>query len=623
MSSRAEVAKLSPASPLATLLAAVPDPHRRAVAGALGVPTGTPADSLAAALRERLPQVVAGLSREARAAASHTAVLHEDGVLHNYYGRSEAALLELERQGLAFAFGERYWRRWYVAQELRAPLARALAARHAEGLAQGRAKRWLAAPLQTAHDAAALWAFMHRAPVRVKADGDVYARFWPKLVAALPPLELFSDNDTLGELRLTLVLWFLRDNGFLRLRVDDRPGVYEIRRELVATGDLAAALAVEPETLRERLLATSGDAIRRAAQALSETAPGRTVSLAGFGAALRALLEEAGESVHPSWTDRPLALRGLETAWLAGAVELGADRSGRPVAARLAPLMLERPRGPAAVCQGNFELVLLRPPTPAERLAAELAAERVPGQAHVLRITRASVRAGTLARFGSGGLAEALTGLAGELPQNVARSIADWARGVTAPLRLRSALMVDAGDAETAAALAAGPLAGHVVERIGERLLAVRGSELADVERALDAAGVEVEPGLERVSGSWQEPVDRSTPARSAWAPRVPAEQEEAPGALASNISAPATPAPAEADAGDQLQDDEPLDVILRALEKETDVVIIYAGARGITHRQVTPLDLDDARLHAWCHLRGDARSFWLRSIIEARPAAA
>ena len=40
------------------------------------------------------------------------------------------------------------------------------------------------------------------------------------------------------------------------------------------------------------------------------------------------------------------------------------------------------------------------------------------------------------------------------------------------------------------------------------------------------------------------------------------------------------------------------------------------AGARGLTERQVSPFD--DARLHAWCHLRGDERAFWLTSIQAA-----
>jgi predicted DNA-binding transcriptional regulator YafY len=59
---------------------------------------------------------------------------------------------------------------------------------------------------------------------------------------------------------------------------------------------------------------------------------------------------------------------------------------------------------------------------------------------------------------------------------------------------------------------------------------------------------------------------------------------------------------------------------VLAALEEGADVRIRYAGARGLTERQVTPFDIDDARLHAWCHLREDERAFWLTSIQAASP---
>jgi predicted DNA-binding transcriptional regulator YafY len=48
---------------------------------------------------------------------------------------------------------------------------------------------------------------------------------------------------------------------------------------------------------------------------------------------------------------------------------------------------------------------------------------------------------------------------------------------------------------------------------------------------------------------------------------------------------------------------------------------MVYAGARGVTHRVVTPIDVDESRLHAYCHLRDDERSFWLSSILAAGAA--
>jgi predicted DNA-binding transcriptional regulator YafY len=40
-----------------------------------------------------------------------------------------------------------------------------------------------------------------------------------------------------------------------------------------------------------------------------------------------------------------------------------------------------------------------------------------------------------------------------------------------------------------------------------------------------------------------------------------------------------------------------------------------------VTHRVVTPIEVDESRLHAYCHLRDDERSFWLSSILAAGAA--
>jgi predicted DNA-binding transcriptional regulator YafY len=66
--------------------------------------------------------------------------------------------------------------------------------------------------------------------------------------------------------------------------------------------------------------------------------------------------------------------------------------------------------------------------------------------------------------------------------------------------------------------------------------------------------------------------------------------------------------------------DDEPVEVVLDAIERGTDVFIVYAGARGTTQRQITPYEVEGAAVHAYCHLRADERSFWLASILDAVP---
>jgi hypothetical protein len=86
-------------------------------------------------------------------------------------------------------------------------------------------------------DAAAVSAFGARTPIRVKAGGQVYFRMLPKLVAALPPQEL--DLGDAHE-RVGSALQMLREGGFLRLSVDDRPDVGTARaRARGGSGGLA------------------------------------------------------------------------------------------------------------------------------------------------------------------------------------------------------------------------------------------------------------------------------------------------------------------------------------------------------------------------------------------------
>ncbi|MDQ6804574.1 MAG: hypothetical protein M3065_06325 [Actinomycetota bacterium] len=65
------------------------------------------------------------------------------------------------------------------------------------------------------------------------------------------------------------------------------------------------------------------------------------------------------------------------------------------------------------------------------------------------------------------------------------------------------------------------------------------------------------------------------------------------------------------------MPDGEPLDVVLGAIERGSDVFIVYAGAGGTTERQITPYGIDGAAVRAYCHLHRDERSFWLASIVD------
>ena len=630
-------------------LAGVTAKHRSIVASTIGLDKKATAEEIAGCLldSEWLAPIVAGLSSEARRASLRQALGERGAGAYAYYFTRDSANLELEANGLAFAF-KRGWQTDYVVPEdLRGPLTSALMLAHASGLKAGRAERWLGAPLQLAHDVAALWAGLHREPARLKTDGELYQRAWPKLVQALPPLDLFGPGDALVERRVDAALAVLREQSCLRVRLDDANG-WETRRELVPAGELAPALTLEEDRLRARILDDlTGNVYDAAGRALLEAvAHGGAVSLASIGTAIRGLVEEAGGRLDQRDSTTQVALLGLQLQWLVGLVEIGLDAHGKPAAVRErdparasnAEREAGAPPGPRAVCQGNFEVVLLAPPTPAERLLLELACEPVAGQPHVYRITGRSVAIGERAGIGPGGVLGALRELAGELPQNVARSVADWAAGYGRPLRVRTAMMLDAGDSATADALAGGPLAGLVVERIGDSLLAVTADRLKEVAAALATAGRELEPGLDRISGRWDDHDRGCSAVEHEWIPRgAPAKMPA--GKLVSTVSqwrprartASARPASAQPPPAPQgparpareREDPEfagPLDVILDAIESDDDVVIVYAGARGVTKRQITPYEVEDAAVHAWCHLREDERSFWVASIRDATP---
>lgn len=602
---------------LRDLLAQASAAHRRSVAATLGL-SEHGADVVAAALRDpgRLAAICEALAPDARAAAAHAVLGGGEIVLARYGPKVDhGPARELERHGITYLFEESWQRAYHVPGDLRRPLAAAIAARHAAAVGKRGAKRWLAAPSQHLHDAAAVSAFCARTPIRVKADGQVYSRMWPKLVAALPPQEPDLGD---GHARVGSALGLLRDGGFLRLSVDDRPGA-EARRELVPAGDLAGWLAAADGALEPRL---PDHPLLAATVALTDALAGRDVPLTGFGVALRALLTEAGVHIPGGWTTSALAEGGLADRWRMGALQLGVGSGGKLVAARITAVAAPAADGPPAICQSNFEVVALRPPTPAERLVLELCCDPVPGQAHVWKLTRGSARCGQRAGLPGGALA-ALARLCREaLPQNVARTVDGWVRDVRAPLSLRSAIMVDAGDVAGAERLLAGPLSGLVVDRLGDTLLAVPAARLRQVEQALTAAGEELEAGLDRVSGRWLETPSRSQAALAAWSPpdaddRVPA------GRLASTLRAgearPASNAAsaARADPSRSLATD-PIVAVLAALERGGDVFMVYAGARGISERVITPLEVDEARVRAYCHLRRDERTFWLSSIHAA-----
>ena len=614
------------------LLAQAPAAHRDAVAAQLGLAPAASVEEIAAALCDPdvMARVVGELTPGAREHAAEAAFLDEGVVQQSWGGRVGAAVAELERHGIVFTFRGTYNLEHWVPSELRPRLAAALVAPYAGRLAAAgpvaaAPARRLEAPLQLAHDIASLWAYLARSPVRVKADGIVYQRDVPKLFDALPPFELHGPHDVMEGPRLNFVLSLLRDEQLVRVRVDDRPGAGG-RRELVAAGDPLALLSAEPRRLRSRLVAHARRSVLGApAVALAGALePGTVVTLESFGAALRALCDDTGVGV-PEASDFGLGLGGLHFAWLAGEVVIGLGEDGVPVSVRAEPAALPDEGRGRIVCQPNFELVALAPPSPAERLVLAVSCESVPGQAHVFRLTRASVQGAQRSGVLDGGVIAALERVVGELPQNVARSLSDWCASVHRPLRLRSAMLIDTGDSETADALLAGEFGAHVVERLGPSQLAIRAENLKAVETALRREGHSLEPGIDRLSGRFSEREPARSEAELHWEPDTSDNSPEGRQVCTLENTA-ASPAPVSPimvpPAGSPghvaHETEDPIDAVLDAIERGTDLFIVYAGAEGITERQITPYEVDGAAVHAYCHSRGDERSFWLASIQEA-----
>ena len=645
---------------LQAALDAVPAKHRAIVAAGLGLHKQAPADEIAACLLHpaTLDRIVAALSDGARARAARRA-LGDNRRLEGYYvGVSRPLLddLELERAGLAFAFGTKWQTEYLVPDDLVGPLAAALArgVLRADGAVDpAEVTRWLGAPLQLAHDAAAIWAAIRREAVRIKTDGMVYQRAAPRLAAALQPTGFDVLEDLLLDRRLEATLRFLRESQLVRLLSESAGG--EARRELVATGNPSEILALAPGALRARLaVECEPDEFERAGLAVLAAQGPEPIALMWFGGAAAALHATAWRrpTKVPSGAALEFGLHALGFAWLIGAAEVGVDGSGRPVAMRTAPGDNEAPRdelaarrGPAplAVCQSNFEVVLLRTPAPVDRLGLEVYCEAVTGQPHVYAVTRASVLVGERTGVHPGGALGMLRALAGELPQNVERTVAEWVAGIGPPLRIRTAMMVDAGDQATADRLTAGPLARLVVERIGPTTLAFDAGGRGDVERALKAAGHELEPGVDAISGIWRaETRSAPTEAEAAWAPRSDyfASADEPPTSTVSDREPPrsrpaASPALDEMTIAFDLDDDEldgeglddqdlPIEVILDAIDDEADIRIVYAAASGLQTLTITPVEIDGAQLHAFSHGPGEIEQrFWIPGIRSAEYLAA
>ncbi len=270
--------------------------------------------------------------------------------------------------------------------------------------------------------------------------------------------------------------------------------------------------------------------------------------------------------------------------------------------------------------------------------------------------------------------------LAGELPQNVERSLAGWVSQAPPQARLRSAILVDLGDQRAEIGdLLADRLGELLAERLAPGLLAMSGDRLDAVATVLRTAGVALEPGLQAVSGAW--PRSFAAPQQhvaSWWRPNPTAgeraapppgrlvsalEDEQGPGSAILQKAAEAIdrlqradqpPEPAELE-GDLLKrlavyletlgdgdpkvaflrevasrlepedlfEDEPRDAeyaLEEACEHGSKVELRYAGANGTVVERVRVADIDEARVLVENLDAGEQSWRWLKSILDVTP---
>jgi hypothetical protein len=633
------------------LLAAGPA-HRAIVARTLGKPATASAATLAAILLDE--RAVAGLVAPLPPTVHERLLLALAGTgdnvverIYRYgYGaqhRASATVLELEEAGLAFTIESPWDRRAQIPDDVAPLVLRAVLTPAASRIDDVSAPTGQIGGADIgARDAGAVWAALTREPARLKADGDLYARARPKLAAALPDLGLADGpvTDFVRDVRLALALDALRVGGFLRGRVDDRPGRNR-QRDLLATADLRARLREHPDWARETYLRCGVQlAPSRLIGALLTALRGRTVALADLGAQAAPLLAHRGHRPPDALEATKFALAGVVPRWLCGEVTLLAGADGQPVAVHVEPHTVAdptAPAGPAVIAQSDFELLTLSDPHPADLVTLRIVGEPVSGRDRTVRLTRDSITAAAASGCLNEGVIPALEQLTESLPQNVRRSVEDWVTRAPVPVRLRSAIFVDTGRPELADELVAGPLTTLSVERIGPSAIAVATNDLDEVEAALRRAKVTLEPGLDRISGVWQERESGWEPAIEAWRARdddAQQHRDDDEGKVASSLGQAAAARPSATPHGSlgttggpqrwHPQDD-PADLMVlldHAVEEQLDVDLVYRGARGTTQRRVSPDDVGQGRLHAWCHLRDEDRAFWLASIESAAVVA-
>jgi hypothetical protein len=326
-----------------------------------------------------------------------------------------------------------------------------------------------------------------------------------------------------------------------------------------------------------------------------------------------------------------------EAALLGVLADGGLSSWGRALAGGAESDVLDavRPWLPAATGSvrllGDLTAVVAGMPTTELSALLDLAADADERDtASVWRFSPRSVRRALDAGQSADRLLAALTAAAdGEVPQALGYLVRDVARrhGELAVAAVGCCVLGDAtllaevvahrGLAALASRLLApGVLASALPVDETLELLRANGYEPVSV----DGSGA---PVLARVEPRRARPRPHVTPRRPQL-PELPYDLVE----LAEALQAAGVPAPpARGDLvqrfGDHLTSEE-IKLLSEALQRETPVAITYLDGqdRG-SRRVITPTDVIDGRVEAWCHLRDDERHFLISRIQHVEPSSA
>ena len=262
---------------------------------------------------------------------------------------------------------------YHVPHDLHGPLADVLAARYRHDLESAEPARWLEAPLQLAHDLAARGRTSHARRSASRPTGPCTSVTRRSCWRRCPRSSCTDVDDPIATYRLQFVLDVLLEEELIDC------GSTTSRARTAAGSWSRPATSAPPARARSgrparaaaesracRAARCGGARARRARSSRARRSRSRASARRFAGCA-----RTCGSATTCTRAIFALGLGGLHFVWLAGGVAIGrrCGTASRMPCAWLRRRSLEPGR---IVCQANFELVALTPPSPAQRLVLAL-----------------------------------------------------------------------------------------------------------------------------------------------------------------------------------------------------------------------------------------------------------